>query len=48
MVSCYTTFWIAILGIGGCSYGAGVLEILSSEVSKFILPNIFEDKFLTG
>lgn len=47
IVSYYTTVGLLFSELEGRSYGGGVLEILPSEVSKVMLPNIFENQILT-
>lgn len=47
IVSYYTTIGLLFSELEGRSYGGGVLEILPSEVSKVMLPNIFENQILT-
>ena len=48
IVSYYTTIGLLFSELEGRSYGGGVLEILPSEVSKIMLPNIFENDFITN
>lgn len=47
IVSYYTTVGLLFSELEGRSYGGGVLEILPSEVSKVMLPDIFENQILT-
>ena len=46
IVSYYTTIGLLFSELEGRSYGGGVLEILPSEVSKVMLPDIFESTFM--
>ncbi|MFM0878502.1 hypothetical protein [Streptococcus suis] len=47
IVAYYTTVGLLFSELEGRSYGGGVLEILPSEVSKIMLPNIFDAKKVT-
>lgn len=47
IVSYYTTIGLLFSELEGRSYGGGVLEILPSEVSKVMLPNIFDSTFIS-
>ena len=48
MIASYTSVALLFTELEGRYYGGGVLEVLPSELSKVMLPNIFDNDFLTS
>lgn len=46
MIALYTSVALLFTELEGRNYGGGVLEILPSELSKVMLPNIFDNDFI--
>ena len=48
MIASYSSVALLFTELEGRNYGGGVLEVLPSELSKVMLPNIFDNDLLTN